>query len=407
MDFDDLDEAAEARISESIPAAKAFVPKTDHGDLPPLRFGVLSTANIVDAGIFGPTLKSPKVACLAGIASRERELAAKFVADRGEYLKSAKIFDNYQDLLDSADIDCVYIPLPNALHYEWTLKALEAGKHVLCEKPFASNAEEAKAMVELAKKKQLVLLEGQHWIYHPITDRLHDIIKSGVLGTIQELRVQFNLTMGLKRKVLEVKGTMDPKFFGGKMWICKTEMAGGLTMTLGTYCINFARVLLGEEPTVCSAKPECLADNSELDINMKAELSFPNSQAKAFLDWSALGPEAFHNEILIKGSEANLETAGLMTNAGPVRVTVKNPEGKEFLSEEIDSAGFTTYDLQLLAFADHVHAIRAGKSDPTSFPNTGSDPVCNMEVIDHIYSKAGMQPRSGPAGIFSPLAKRT
>jgi len=404
MDFDELDEAVDARVAEAfnVPSSGLVAGSREYGDQPLLQVGVLSTANIVGAGIIGPTMKCPDAAVISAIASREPAQAKTYKAEGGDALKSADIYDSYQDLLDRSNVDCVYIPLPNGLHYEWTMKALKAGKHVLCEKPLAANAEEARAMVELATSKGLVLMEAQHWFYHPVRHRLMDILKSGVLGIIQEIHFKFNLKMGLSRRVLEVKGSFDPKYFGGKMWIMKTSMAGGLTMTLGTYCIHVVRNLIGEQPIVTSAEPECLADDPEMDCTMKkAELFFPKSGVKGILEWSGMGPEPFHNELLIKGSEGNLATSGLMNNMFPNKITVTKPDGKELLNETIGSGGFTTYDLQLLAFVDHVHGVKLGRKNAIEFVNTGEDLVQQMEVIDQIYDVAGMTPRCGPSGITS------
>lgn len=411
MDFDDLDDAAGARLQEvldQLPPQACSCRSAYEGE-GPLRLGILSTANIVDAGIIGPAWKSLGAVSIVGIASRDPAAARSFKDARSAVLAGATVFDDYQSLLDCEEVDCVYLPLPNGLHYEWVTKALIAGKHVLCEKPVASNSEEARAMVALAEEKNLVLMEGMHWFYHPVRARLLDLLRCGALGSVQEIRFRFVLKMGLGRRVLEQKGTIDPDKFGGKMWILKTELAGGLTMTLGTYCLSVLRVLGQGEPLVGQVTAVCLADIPELDCEMRAEMQMPGSEIRGVLEWSGMGPEPFHNELVIKGSEANLSTAGLMTNVGPLRLTITDHEGSELFAEDVDSLRgeerLTTYDLQLLAFVDCVHDVRTGKRAATSFPNTGEDLVQQMLAIDRVYCAAGLTPRSGPAGVHSKVSR--
>jgi predicted dehydrogenase len=133
----------------------------------PLRFGVLGAAHINSNAIISPCRSSPQDAIIAALAARDKARALEHVKEHS--LQGCEVFDSYQDLLDNADIDAVYVPSPNGLHYEWTMKALEAGFHVLVEKPFASNAEEARIMVRTAKERHLVLMEcGRYLTSLPI-----------------------------------------------------------------------------------------------------------------------------------------------------------------------------------------------------------------------------------------------
>lgn len=415
MDFDDLDGAevdnVQSEVEQQAAAFKeyyaAFQPYyTSHPDVQPLRFGVLSTASIMHAGILGPALKSPQAAEIIGIASRSPEQAITVKAAVAPALAHAKVFTTYQDLLDNPDIDCVYNPLPNGMHYEWTKKALEAGKHVLLEKPFTANAAEAKQLVQLAKEKGLVLMEAHHWYHHPVREKLVEIIKSGIIGKLEEINFMFHLKMGLPPVTLKRKGTFDTNSDSGKMWIMRRGMAGGLTMTLGTYDINIIRTMIGEEPIVTWAEGTCLADDREMDAIMKAELFFPKSGVKGFFEAGGMGPEEHHNEMVIKGSEGTISTSDLMEpQYFPNKITVANLEGVELTSQSVtvSGGGFTTYDLQLLAFVDHVRQVKAGECDAASFPLTGDDNLRQMEVIDQVYANASMRPRWGGSGIVSSI----
>ena len=173
---------ASARAAAGDGAGGAAVNTAANTNQTPLRIGVLGAANINTNAIIKPCFTSPNDAKITALAARDR---ARAVEHAQEHKLDCEIFDGYQELLDNADVDAIYVPSPNGLHYEWTMKSLEAGFHVLCEKPFASNAAEAKQMVAKAKEKGLVLMEAAHWFYHPFRNRMQDIIASGILGEVK------------------------------------------------------------------------------------------------------------------------------------------------------------------------------------------------------------------------------
>ena len=148
---------------------------------------------------------------------------------------------SYQALLDDADIDAVYNPLPNGLHAEWTLKALEAGKHVLCEKPFTANAAEAERVAAAAERTGLVVMEAFHYRYHPLAQR----------GPWRSLAAASSAPCG---------GSTPPSAFPLPRFSdirYRLDLAGGATMDAGCYAIHLARVLGGDEPTVTGPGPSC------------------------------------------------------------------------------------------------------------------------------------------------------
>ena len=147
--------------------------------------------------------------------------------------------DSYAALIADPDIDAIYNPLPNGLHAEWTIAALEAGKHVLCEKPFTANAKEAEDVAAVATRTGLVVMEAFHYRYHPLAQRMREIVDSGELGTIR--RVETALCFPL------------PKFSDIRY---QYDLAGGATMDVGTYTVHMARLLGREEPEVVSAEAE-------------------------------------------------------------------------------------------------------------------------------------------------------
>lgn len=149
-----------------------------------------------------------------------------------------------------------------------------------------------------------------------------------------------------------------------------------------------------------------MADDGQMDAIMKAELFFPKSGAKGFFEAGGMGPEEHYNEMVIKGTEGSLAVNQLMEpQYVPNQITVTTPDGVEVTSQcaSVSGGGFTTYDLQLLAFVDHVRQVQAGECRASSFPHTGEQNILQMEVIDQVYANAGMRPRWGWSGIVPSL----
>src|SRR5512143_3841429 len=152
----------------------------------PLRIGILGAARIAPMALVRPARQVPEAAILA-VAARDPVRAQKFAHTHG----IARVHPSYDALLADPEIDAVYNPLPNSLHCEWTIRALEAGKHVLCEKPLASNAAEAERMAAVAQQTGRVLVEAFHWRYHPLAARMRAILDSGELGTLRHIETHF------------------------------------------------------------------------------------------------------------------------------------------------------------------------------------------------------------------------
>src|SRR5881296_1757159 len=153
---------------------------------PPLRFGILGAARIAPMALVKPARRVPEATVLA-VAARDPERARRFAARHG----IPRVHQSYDALLADPEIDAVYNPLPNALHAPWTIRALAAGKHVLCEKPFAASVAEARSMAEAATRAGRVLMEAFHYRYHPLFARLRAIIGLGELGTVRHLEAHF------------------------------------------------------------------------------------------------------------------------------------------------------------------------------------------------------------------------
>ena len=221
-------------------------------DSSPLRIGILGAARIAPAAIIRPARLIPGVQVTA-IAARDPDRGQRFAAQHRIPVAHA----SYADVIADSSIDAVYIPLPNSLHCEWTLRALEAGKHVLCEKPLAANAREAQHMAQVAGRG-LALMEAFHYRYHPLAARMRAIVAGGELGPLR--RIETSMCIPLLRP-------NDIRF--------RFDLAGGAVMDAGCYAIHMARFLAGAEPTVLSAQARLRSP--QVDRHMLARLSFPNS----------------------------------------------------------------------------------------------------------------------------------
>src|ERR1044072_2469843 len=152
----------------------------------PIRIGILGAAAIVPAALTNPARGIHDVQILA-VAARDPKRAYAMAKKFG----IPRVHPTYSALLADHDIDAVYNPLPNGLHAEWTIRALKAGKHVLCEKPFASNAQEAEEVAAVARETGLVVSEAFAYRYHPLTAKVKEIIASGEIGTVQHIDARF------------------------------------------------------------------------------------------------------------------------------------------------------------------------------------------------------------------------
>lgn len=322
-----------------------------------LRIGTLGAARITPRALIDPARQVGLVAVMA-IAARDPAKARAFADKQG----IPQVHDSYAALLADPTIDAIYNPLPNHLHAEWTIRALEAGKHVLCEKPLAANAAEAARMAQTAEATGLVLMEAFHTLYHPLAARMKSIIDSGELGKLRHVDVQFCSLMW-------------------RWWDIRLRyaLAGGATMDLGCYAIRLLRFLTNAEPEVMRAQAKCVSP--QVDRWMTADLRFPGDVTGSFTC-------AFWSSKLIRITARVVGDAGEMYVINPMlpqmyhRLQVRTNKG--IRTERLPSE--STYSYQLRAF---VGAVQDGAAIITD----GRDGVANMHVIDAVYEKAGLQAR--------------
>jgi predicted dehydrogenase len=188
----------------------------------PLRIGTLGAARITPAALVKPARTVPEVEIVA-VAARDHARAEKFARKHG----ITTIHDSYEALLADPSVQAVYNPLPNGLHGRWTIAALEAGKHVLCEKPFTANADEAEAVAAVAAEHpDLVVMEAFHYRFHPLVPALLDIIAGGELGTVRRIETRMCIPLPVRS---DIRYQLD--------------LAGGALMDVGCYAIHQLRTL--------------------------------------------------------------------------------------------------------------------------------------------------------------------
>ncbi|PJE21977.1 MAG: oxidoreductase [Mycobacterium sp.] len=324
-------------------------------DLPaPLRIGILGAARIAPMALIKPAKQNSAVV-VAAVAARDEARAATFAADHG----IARVHRSYRDLIADPEIDAVYNPLPNGLHGRWTRAALDAGKHVLCEKPFTANAAEAREISSLATQSDRVVMEAFHYRYHPLALRVEQIIASGELGTLRHVEAAMCFPL--------------PKFGDIRY---NYSLAGGATMDAGCYAVHMVRTFGGSTPEVVSAHAK-LRD-PRVDRAMTAELKFAGGHTGR-IRTSMWSRDLLRMSATVTGTDGELRVLNPVVPQLFHRLTVRSADGRR-----VERFGRRpSYAYQLDAF---VAAVTHGEPVKT----TPQDAVENMTVIDAIYRAAGL-----------------
>jgi predicted dehydrogenase len=304
-----------------------------------------------------PARRAPDVEVVA-VAARDRARADAFAAKHG----IPKVFGSYADLLADPDVDAIYNPLPNGLHAEWTLAALDAGKHVLCEKPFTNNAHEAEQVAAAAERTGLVVMEAFHYRYHPLAQRMRDLVEDGELGTLQHVEAALCFPL--------------PRFSDIRY---QYALGGGAAMDVGSYTVHVTRLLGLQEPTVTSATAKLRSP--DVDRAMTAELAFPAGHTGR-ITCSMWSTDVLKTVAKARGTRGELHVVNFTSPQlwHRMKVTIDGVSRTERFSRR------PTYEFQLDAFADAVL-----RDAPTLTPP--ADSIANMRVIDAIYAAAGLRPR--------------
>ncbi|WP_235949188.1 Gfo/Idh/MocA family protein [Paenibacillus glycinis] len=316
-----------------------------------LRWGVIGSASIAVHSVI-PGIKASETGEMTAIASRGIAKAEETAAKLG----IPKAYGSYEEILADPDIDAIYVPLPNHLHMEWSIRAMEAGKHVLCEKPIAMNAEEAQRMADAAAKNGVHLAEAFMYRHHPRYDEIAAIVASGEIGDIRGIHSTFTFNNAGDAKNVRYR----------------REWGGGSLYDVGCYPISVARMLLGAEPEAATVHALISPEHDNVDMMASGILEFPNSVALTFDCgmWAA-----FRNTLEITGTDGRIEVPSAFIGDGTYYVFTK--DGKR----EVKQPELNQYALQADAFARNAWGERDVRFSP-------ADAVANMKVIDACLESA-------------------
>jgi predicted dehydrogenase len=321
--------------------------------------GILGAARIVPAAVVRPGRLMARELRIEALAARDPVRARRFA----RRFAIPRVAASYQELVEDAGIEAVYNPLPNSLHAEWTIRALEAGKHVLCEKPLGCNALQAQDMNEAAIQAGRVLMEGFHYRHHPLARRMGEIVAGGELGELRHLEAHFCAPLWNRS---------DIRY--------QFALGGGATMDLGCYCINLIRFLAGAEPEVVGAR--ALLASPQVDRYMEADFRFANG-ATARMTCSLWSRVWLRTWALARGTKGEMRVRlPFQPHHFLRRLAVRSQLGTrvERISRE------RSYTFQLRAFA----AAARGEGPVVT---TAEDAAANLRVLDAVYTKAGLKPR--------------
>jgi predicted dehydrogenase len=330
----------------------------------PLRIGILGAARITETSLIRPAHATGDR--LVAVAARDRSRAEAFARQHGV----ERVVGSYAELLADPEVEVVYNPLANALHGPWNRAAVQAGKHVLTEKPSASDATEAREVRDAVAAAGATLMEGFHYPYHPLHRRLHALVASGELGELRSVEIAM---------VMPAPDDGDPRW--------RLDLAGGGLMDVGCYGLHALRMLgaaLGGPPRLVKARAG--ERDPGVDAWLDAELELPGG-VPATMRCGMTAPE-FDFSYRLVGSQGQAFAPEFVRPHLDDRIEVTTPAGTRV--EELGRRSSYTYQLEALA----AH-LRAGSPLLTD----ADDAVATMELIDDTYRAAGLGPRPRHAAV--------
>ena len=313
-----------------------------------VRWGILSTARIGAALIDGA--RASGAADVVAVASRSESSARAFAAAHG----IPRAHGSYDALLADPEVEAVYVPLPNGMHVDWTLRALEAGKHVLCEKPMDRRPARVAQAFDLAQERGLVLMEAFMWRHNPQTLRLRALLDDGAIGDVRLVRASFSFLLS---------ATVDVRL--------DAALDGGALMDVGCYCVSGARLVAGSEPVSVSA--QAVTSPSGVDTRLTGQLRF-GGDLLATIDCGL--DLAGRHELEVVGDEGRIVIADPWHCREPRIVVERGGE-----REVVEPAAENSYRLEL---DDASAAIRGERA-----PLLGrADAVGQARTIEALYRSA-------------------
>jgi predicted dehydrogenase len=319
-----------------------------------LRIGVLGAANI--ARLFIDAVRPSRKVAVVAVASRDMARATKFAGETG----IARVHSTYESLLADPAIEAVYVPLPNNLHAQWSIRAVEAGKHVLCEKPLAASASEAKAMFDAAKESGVYLVEGYPYRAQPQTVKLRELLAAGTIGRVRIVQASFGFPLSDSSNI-----RMHP------------QLAGGALMDAGSYPVSFVRTVAGERPLRVHATSQW--SSTGVDITTLATLEFASGLLAQI---SSTFDTARHRHAFIAGDAGSIATTYFNDTSAttfPPLLDVRRGTGWDAEREVIETAATSGF----LAEAESFHdLVRNGWRHWTgATPEESTDIAMTLEAL--------------------------
>lgn len=319
-----------------------------------IRFGVLGTARHGARTVI-PAIQSASNAEVVAIASRDAARARQ-AADQ---LGIPHSHGSYEALLADPSIDAVYIPLPNHMHKDWSIRAAEAGKHVLCEKPIGLNATEAAAMAQAFKDAGLLLAEAFQWRHHPLAERMYQMLREGIIGDLKLINAGFSFMLDRSGDIRS-----DPAKGGGALY------------DVGCYPVSFARYITGAEPLRVTA--QAYWGPTGVDDLLVATLEFPGD-VLAHINCGFIIPLRRYAEVV--GTDGSLMANRIYNPIGDSADEIQRFGSDLELAQTIGIEAVNSYKLMAEDFSAAVKGEREVLFPP-------SDAILNMRVIDAIYAAA-------------------
>ncbi len=309
-----------------------------------VRWGILGAAWIAKERMI-PAIKAALNSQLLAIASRSEEKAREFA----NTYSIPRTYKSYEELLKDPDIDAVYIPLPNHLHKEWTIRAAEAGKHVLCEKPAALTVQEIEEMVSACRKNKVVFMEAFAFRHHPEWRRLREVIDSGQIGEVRNVQIRFSISVNNKDDI-----RLNP------------SLGGGVLYDIGSYCVNGIRYIMGDEPLDVQAFADF--DVNKVDVSVVSSIRFSRGRLAQF---ACTFQSDYNQSLEITGTE------GIIKMNFPFRhpqITIQK-NGKQ------ETEVYKNPENSYISQVEHIaNCILTGK--PPSY--SPEESIANLKVIQSI-----------------------
>ena len=315
-----------------------------------LRLGLLSTAAI-NRALLGGARVAEGVDVVA-VASRDRERAEAYAAQHG----LGRAHGSYEALLEDPEVDAVYVPLPNSMHVPWSIRALEAGKHVLSEKPLTRRPEEAEAAFDAADRAGLVLAEAFMWRHHAQAQKLRELVAAETVGPLRMIRSAFSFDIFAGDRAGDVR--------------LEAGLDGGALMDVGCYCVSAMRLLAGEPEAVAAHQ---VLGGDGVDVRLSATLRFAGDVLGVLDCGFDMVPTAFLEVVGTKGSLF----LGDPWHSRSTRIEIRRPGGKEV----VEVAPGDPYSAELIDFAAAVRGERP-------HPFGRADAVGQAQAIAALYDAA-------------------